>query len=546
MKILTVIPARGGSKGIPKKNIRFIAGQPLLAYAIKCAKQSSYDMEVVVSSDEKEIQNIAGKFGAYVIDRPAQLAGDKVTLDPVIYHAVTAMEEANKCVYDIVITMQPTSPLLTSGTLDKAIQFFIKNNYDTVLSGVNDPRLSWRIEDGKCLPNYEERRNRQYMPKDLKETGAFVITKRDYVTSSSRFGDKIAVYEVPEDEAGDIDTPEDWLAAQYKLNRKNILIRLEGYPQIGLGHIYRGLQIAENFIEHNILFAISDKSQLGIQKLEQSHYKYRVIADEDDLFRLIEEYHADIVINDILNTDINYMNRLKQTGTRIINFEDLGEGRYQADAVINALYEEQDDTPNSYWGDKYYLIRDEFLLETPKDFDAEVKEILVIFGGTDPNDLTYKTVQALMLITGVQDIHCTIILGMGYQNADVIRQLVAGMEDRFDVLQDVKLITRYMRKADLAISSQGRTMLELAAMGVPTILMAQNDREEAHEFGSLKNGFLNLGLGRTVQTDTIYETVQWLIHCPQIRKSMRDEMLAKDLTHGIGRVKQIILGGNEI
>lgn len=546
MKILTVIPARGGSKGIPRKNIRFIAGQPLLAYAIKCAKQSSYDMEVVVSSDEKEIQNIAGKFGAYVIDRPAQLAGDKVTLDPVIYHAMTTMETKNQCRYDVVITMQPTSPLLTAETLDKAIQFFIENNYDTVLSGVNDPRLSWRIEDGKYLPNYEKRRNRQYMPKDLKETGAFVITKRDYVTSGSRFGDKIAVYEVPEDEAGDIDTPEDWLTAQYKLNRKNILIRLEGYPQIGLGHIYRGLQIAENFIEHNILFAISDKSQLGIQKLEQSHYKYRVIADENDLFRLIEEYHADIVINDILNTDINYMNRLKQTGTRIINFEDLGEGRYQADAVINALYEEQDDTPNSYWGDKYYLIRDEFLLETPKDFDAEVKEILVIFGGTDPNDLTYKTVQALMLITGVQEIHCTIILGMGYQNADVIRQLVKGMEDRFDVLQDVKLITRYMGKADLAISSQGRTMLELVVMGVPTILMAQNEREAIHEFGSLRNGFLNLGLGRTVQTDTIYETVQWLIHCPQIRKSMRDEMLAKDLTHGIGRVKQIILGGNEI
>lgn len=546
MKILTVIPARGGSKGIPRKNIRFIVGQPLLAYAIKCAKQSSYDMEVVVSSDEKEIQNIAGKFGAYVIDRPAQLAGDKVTLDPVIYHAMTTMEAKNQCRYDVVITMQPTSPLLTSKTLDKAIQFFIENNYDTVLSGVNDPRLSWRIEDGKCLPNYEERRNRQYMPKDLKETGAFVITKRDYVTSSSRFGDKIAVYEVPEDEAGDIDIPEDWLAAQYKLNRKNILIRLEGYPQIGLGHIYRGLQIAENFIEHNVLFAISDKSQLGIQKLEQSHYKYRVIADEDDFFRLIEEYHADIIINDILNTDANYMNRLKQTGVRIINFEDLGEGRYQADAVINALYEEQDDTPNSYWGDKYYLIRDEFLLETPKDFDAEVKEILVIFGGTDPNDLTYKTVQALMLIIGVQEIHCTIILGMGYQNADVIRQLVKGMEDRFDVLQDVKLITRYMGKADLAISSQGRTMLELTAMGVPTILMAQNEREAIHEFGSLRNGFLNLGLGRTVETDTIYETVQWLIHCPQIRKSMRDEMLAKDLTHGIGRVKQIILGGNEI
>lgn len=248
MKILTVIPARGGSKGIPKKNIRFIAGHPLLAYAIKCAKASVYDMEVIVTSDEEEIQNIARHFGACVVKRPAELAGDSVTLDPVICHAVMTMEEASQCRYDIVITMQPTSPLLSSETLDAAIKFFIENEYDTVLSGVNDPRLSWRIENGQYIPNYVARLNRQYMPKELKETGAFVITKRAFVTPESRFGSKVSVFEIPEREAGDIDTPQDWLIAQYELQRKKIVIRLEGYPQIGLGHIYRGLRLAENFI----------------------------------------------------------------------------------------------------------------------------------------------------------------------------------------------------------------------------------------------------------------------------------------------------------
>lgn len=544
MKILTVIPARGGSKGIPKKNIRFIAGQPLLSYAIKCAANSSYDMEVVVSSDEEEIQNIAVKFGTKIVKRPAELAGDKVTLDPVICHAAEIMEEMNHCRYDIVITMQPTSPLLSSATLDKAIAFFIENGYDTVLSGVNDPRLSWRIEDGEYVPNYVQRLNRQYMPKELKETGAFVITKRECVTPDSRFGKRLAVYEVPERESGDIDTPQDWLIAQYELKRKNIIIRLEGYPQIGLGHIYRGLQLAENFIDHNLLFVISDKSELGIQKLEQSHYPYRVIANEEDFFTLIDEYHADIVINDILNTNKAYMQRLRQRCTRIINFEDLGEGRHMADAVINALYEQDEDASNMYWGDKYYLIRDEFLLESPKDFQEEVREILVIFGGTDPNDLTYKTVQALMKLSAEQKVHSTIILGMGYQNADAIRRLVSDMSDRFDIVQDVKVMAEYMRKADIAISSQGRTMLELVAMRVPTILMAQNQRETTHGFGSLQNGFLNLGLGSTIESDTIYETIQWLMHCPQIRKSMHEQMMNKDLAHGIERVKPIILGEN--
>lgn len=546
MKILTVIPARGGSKGIPKKNIRFIAGQPLLAYAINCARHSGYDMDVAVSSDEEEIQNIAKKFGAQIINRPAELAGDMVTLDPVIYHAVTELEKINQCNYDIVITMQPTSPLLSSQTLDQAIRFFIENEYDTVLSGVNDPRLSWRVEEGKYIPNYEKRLNRQYMPKELKETGAFVITKRRFVMPDSRFGSKISVYEVPERESGDIDTVQDWLIAQYELNKKNILIRLEGYPQIGLGHIYRGLQLAQSLIEHNLLFVISAKSHLGIKKLEESHYPYKVIDDEEEFYDLIRKRDADIIINDILNTDISYMQKLRQTGARIINFEDLGEGRYMADAVINALYEQNEDAPNIFWGDRYYLIRDEFLLESPKEFQERAKEILVIFGGTDPNDLTCKTVQALKKIAEKQDMHTTIILGMGYQYADNIRQMVSDMSDKFDVVQDVKVMTAYMHKADIAISSQGRTMLELVAMGVPTILMAQNERETTHEFGSMGNGFLNLGLGRLIEMDTIYETVQWLMHCPEIRRNMRNQMLKKNLTHGMERVKQIILGENEI
>lgn len=546
MKILTVIPARGGSKGIPQKNIRFIGGKPLLAHVITCARQSSFDMDIVVTSDEEVIWNIAAKFDAQVIHRPSHLAGDQVTLDPVIYHAVTSAEISNHCSYDIVITIQPTSPLLSPATLDNAINFFIDNNCDTVISGVNDPRLSWRIENDRYLPNYKERLNRQYLPKELKETGAFVITKRNFVTSYSRFGDRISVFEVPENESGDIDTVRDWLIAQYELNKKKILIRLEGYPKIGLGHIYRGLQLAENLMEHDVLFVISQKSELGIEKLQQSHYPYKVITSEDDFFALINEYHADIVINDILNTDTSYMDRLSQTGVRIINFEDLGEGRHLADAVINALYEGNEADANIFWGDKYYLIRNEFLLESPKDFQEEAKEILVIFGGTDPNNLTHKTVQALLQISKNTEIHSTVILGMGYDQVNTIRQLIAGREEQFDIIQDVKFMPEYMRKADIAISSQGRTMLELAAMQVPTILMAQNSREVRHNFGNLSNGFLNLGLGSSIDPETIRETVQWLLHCPQIRKNMRLQMAEKDLKHGIARVKPIILGEKEV
>ena len=84
-------------------------------------------------------------------------------------------------------------------------------------------------------------------------------------------------------------------------------------------------------------------------------------------------------------------------------------------------------------------------------------------------------------------------------------------------------------------------MLELAAMGVPTVIMSENEREATHEFGSIKNGYLNLGAGTLAAEKTIHQTVNWLIQCPQIRKNMRQQMLEKDLMHGFKRVKKIIL-----
>ena len=109
-------------------------------------------------------------------------------------------------------------------------------------------------------------------------------------------------------------------------------------------------------------------------------------------------------------------------------------------------------------------------------------------------------------------------------------------------MQDVKTLSIYMSQADLAIASQGRTMYELAYMTVPTIIMAQNERELTHEFGYLSNGFINLGLGKELDDKTIYQTILWLINCPQIRVQIKNEMEKLDLENGVYRVKKLILG----
>lgn len=547
VNILAIIPARGGSKGIPRKNVLLLSGQPLISYAIQNAKSSGFQMDVAVSTDDQEITNVSNQFGAEVIRRNKKLASDEITLDPVIFDAVQQMEGKTGKTYDYVITLQPTSPLLSADTLDSAIQKMLNDEtIDTLISAVNDPHLSWTTKEVKgvvtVLPNYEARLNRQYLPKNFVETGAFVITKRHFVKPDTRFGKNISVYEVPASESTDIDTKQDWWVAEKQLSKKNILIRVEGYSEIGLGHVYRGLSLAYSLMDHNVTFVTSSKSDLAIKKLEDSFIKYEVIQEEHQLKEIIAKYDVDIVINDILNTSISYMEYLSQFSVRVVNFEDVGPGSALADAVINDLYAPQNTDSKYYWGSKYYLLRDEFLISKPSEFNEEVNNVFVIFGGVDPSNLTQKVLAAFEQINTNEDVEFTVVVGPGYAEFEKIQDIAENSALNISVFKDVNNMAEMMKRSDIAISSQGRTMLELASMNVPTILMAQNERELTHEFGYLSNGFINLGLGEAIDSSSIALTLEWLMNTPQIRRQMHNQMQKKDLRNGFKRVKSIILG----
>lgn len=242
MKILAVIPARAGSKGIPNKNIRIVSGHPLIFYAIQNALASDYITDIVVSTDSPEVRIIAEQMGVSVRQRDASLCSDETTLDAVIYDAIPQGER-----WDYIVTMQPTSPTLQRETLDHAVQYALEYDLDTVISAINAPRLSWGVKDGRKVPNYEKRLNRQYLPPCYMETGAFVISKASAVTPFSRIGEKTDVFEVPEEEAQDIDTFEDLRNVSFTMDRPKVAIYVNGNNQRGIGHIYRALEIADEF-----------------------------------------------------------------------------------------------------------------------------------------------------------------------------------------------------------------------------------------------------------------------------------------------------------
>lgn len=543
MQILAVIPARGGSKGIPKKNIRLMYGKPLISYSINNAKNSHYITDVFVTTDSDEIAEVAEEYGAEVIKRDESLSSDLVTLDPVIYHAKNCVEKIKNKKYDVVVTLQPTSPLLKVATLDNAIEYFIKGNFDTVISVINKPHLSWGEKENKIVPLYKERKNRQELPPQYFETGAFLIAKSDAVKINTRIGENVSVFEVPEEESIDIDDKNDWLLTENIMKRKKIIFRVEGYKELGLGHIYNCITLAFSMIEHDILLVISEKSIEGIEKIRETNLPYKIIKNDRDIDKIIKDFKPDIWVNDCLNTTKEYIESLKSKIKRVVTIEDLGSGIEVADAVINALYDSVNNK-HVYSGYKYVCLRDEFQAEQPVKFSEKVKNVLIMFGGTDPANLNKMLYNSILKFSEkYKDIKFNFITGIGYDNE---KNGVITLEDKnIYVYPNVPRVTKYMKHADLAITSQGRTIFELAAMGVPSIVLSQNKREQTHLFARLEHGFLNLGIGKEVDQDLLENTLDWLINTKAIRKNMYDLMLSYQLKEGLQRVKNIIIGDND-
>ena len=537
VKVLAIIPARGGSKGIPRKNVRLLNNQPLISYAIKNAQNSKYITDVYVSTDDAEIESVANKYNCEVIERDPKLALDNITLDPVIYDAVLKAEQINNITYDIVITMQATSPLLHITTLDAALAYFSDNNVDTLISVVNKPHLSWKKENDKIVPNYVKRLNRQELPANYLETGAFVITKREFVKENTRFGSKIGVYEISEDEAIDIDSYMDWSLCENILKKKKIFLRCNGYKKIGMGHIYHCLTLAYHLTGHDITFILNEEYEDGINKIKESYFPYKIIKNDEDFYQLIEAEKPDIIVNDCLDTTEEYMKNLKKRCAKVVTIEDLGPGASIADICINALYENSKGIGNVYAGEKYICLREEFLISTPITIKKEVKNIIVMFGGTDPSNLTKKIYDLALQYDG--KFQFTFITGIGYDATS--NGIVSNEEKNIVVLNNVKNICNYMEMADMALTSQGRTVYELATIGVPAIVLAQNDRELLHTFAKTENGFINLGLGKDINCDTIKESIDELASNYEKRVDMHNHMIAKDLKSGVNREINLIL-----
>ncbi|MFA5838571.1 MAG: acylneuraminate cytidylyltransferase family protein [Candidatus Paceibacterota bacterium] len=225
--ILAVITARGGSKGIPRKNIIKFIGKPLLAHVLQKALKSKYITRVVVSSEDNEILSVAKKYGGkeVILKRPEELARDNSLSLPVVQHAVKEVEKKDKVKFDFIILLQPTTPLMTIEDIDNAIEKLIKTKADTVVSvcEINDahPIKIKKIVNDKLVQYVDSMKEnifrRQDMPKAYKRNGGIYANKRNVVMKeNSLYGIEkdCRAYIMPRERSIDINSIEDLYLAE--------------------------------------------------------------------------------------------------------------------------------------------------------------------------------------------------------------------------------------------------------------------------------------------------------------------------------------------
>ncbi len=224
-KILSVIPARGGSKGIPHKNIIDLCGKPLISYTIKAALDSKYIDYVLVSTDDEEIAGVALECGAEVpFMRPAELASDTAKTEDTVIHAIKALKEEGETFSDLIL-LQPTEPLRTTQDIDNAIEVYCDNGYRSLVS-VNEvddnPILVRTIEAGRLKPllNVSGTCRRQDMPKYYRVNGCIYINAVDEINESTSLNDNEIPFVMEKSHSVDIDELSDLAMARYYLEKE--------------------------------------------------------------------------------------------------------------------------------------------------------------------------------------------------------------------------------------------------------------------------------------------------------------------------------------
>ena len=561
-RVIAVVPARGGDHEVPYLNIKKLGSLPLVAHTLREAQQSQYLDRIIVSTDDDQVARVALEYGAEVpFERPKSLA--EAPLDPVIRHAVETIEDQSGERCDVVVALQATSPFRTARQIDEAIDALVAHDHDAVISVKEVRTLTWRRPKETLEPLFDAPGRREELEPLFQEDGAIRVIRRDVLDSEERLGRKIGHVLMDKVSALTVHDIYDFWLAEKLVHLPRVLFRVDGGSEMGMGHVYRSLAVAEaltDIVSHaDVCFLMRADHPEGVQHISSSGYAVRVVpgpkvdpaqsggeaSSLETVVDVIRDYSPNIIVNDQPFLEESYLRALARLGASTINLvdslDDIERPQNLASIIIATMQEGDVELDDYHAGPAYAILRESFRKkngEAAAARDGRSRRVLLSFGGADPQNLTQKVLSAL---DGLEDLEISVVLGPAYAFREELELQLADMASRPRVLRNVEHMADTLHEADLVLCSGGMTVFEIAALGRPGIVLCQNARERERMESFARYGtILHLGLGTEVSAETIRERAVGLLNDAESRRRMGDAGAKLVDAQGTHRVYEVL------
>jgi spore coat polysaccharide biosynthesis predicted glycosyltransferase SpsG/CMP-N-acetylneuraminic acid synthetase len=553
MHVLAVVPARGGTDTVPYLNVKRLGDRALLAHTLDAARGAPSVDRVVLSTDDPVVADVGRRHGAEVpFLRPKELAADIPSLKPVIAHAVAEAEKTGPRA-DVVVVLQATTPFRAADVVEEAIARLVSGGYDSVISVTEDRTLNWREDGGALVPLFTREGRREEQAPLFKENGAVVAMRRPVIDGPSRFGERIGHLVLDKRAGFTVYDLDDFWMAERLLKEPRVLFRVDGGRDLGMGHVYRSLAIAEALrtgSRADVAFLLKAEHGEAIVTLSRAGYPVRVAGDgaAETLLEHIRDFAPEILINDLHSPgrEAAYLRALSHLGATTVNLvdtpQDLESTEHYEQVIVSVMHEARETPEGFYAGPKYAILREHF-----HGREKEVRErpqmVLLTFGGSDPQELTVKAARALGALDAGVDV--VAVAGPAFSCRAAFEALHDGMERRVPLINEAGgHIADLMLEADVVLCSGGMSVYEIAALGTPGIVLGQNLREDARMRAFAVHGTVEyLGLGTEVDEAAIAAATSTLLGDPARRRAMSEK--GRALVDGLGatRAAEAVLRG---
>jgi CMP-N-acetylneuraminic acid synthetase/spore coat polysaccharide biosynthesis predicted glycosyltransferase SpsG len=535
LRVVAVIPARGGYDEVPYLNIKKLGPLPLVTHTLRQAARSRYVDRTVVSTDDEQVAEVAREFGADVpFRRPSELSGPIPSLKPVVAHAIEFLEKSEGEKVDLVVLLQATSPFRTAEQIDAALDKLVDEDLDSVISLSEEKALTWRIVDGKLTHVFGKEGLREDMEALYREDGAIRAMRRSVLDMPELYGERVGYVVMDKESAITVHDIYDFWLAEKLVRLPRILFRVDGGVSMGMGHVYRSLAIADEIRAvspaADIQFLMKADRAEAIHGVSSAGYPVRILSRDapEWLVKEIREYSPNIIVNDYptpMRRD--YLEALATVEASTINLtggiEDIDKPTVMASVIIAAIHDDQLELEDFDGGPAFTILRESFAGRI-HEIREHGRRVVVSFGQSDPQGLTLKVLSALDgLQDEIADLTVHVVLGPAYGYRLELERLLARLTLPPFISQSTHNMAETFFESDLVFCSDNLTVFEIAVLGTPGVVLSQNVRQgrRMETFGR-RGSIVHLGLAPEVEEALIRETARELLGSAERRRRMSD------------------------